>query len=300
MESQLSVVILSYAIDNDIYEMNCRCIDSLLKSEQWKEGELEILLLESNKNVTYSYSNAVRVLIPNEKFNFHRFLNIGLAETTGDFIAFCNNDIIFQPNWWIAIKKVKEQHTEFMCFSPLDRSYPLMTEQEMPSTKDYYLGWENKRHFAAWCFVWERKVFDIIGQFDELYDFYSADGDELLTLRKYAIPNILVTHSEVRHLSQVVTKKVDERISPIIPQEVRDKYPLTQEEIRCGLTWLWSDVRFYEAYQKDKKKWGHWRVVKRINRFFDEFPFLHIRPISMFLYNRKTNVLLSKLFRIKW
>ena len=168
----VSVIILSYAIDNEIYEMNCRCIESLMASESWKNEELEILLIESNKLSTFTYPQNVHVLIPDETFNFHRFLNIGLTKTTGDFIAFCNNDIIFQKGWWTAIKRVKEQHPKFMCFSPLDRSYPMMTEEEMPSTKDYCIGWENKRHFAAWCFVWERKVFDIIGMFDETFDFY--------------------------------------------------------------------------------------------------------------------------------
>ncbi len=297
---KLSIVILSYAIDNDIYKMNCRCLDSLFESEQWQKDELEVLLIESNKQSTYQYDERVRVLIPNEKFNFHRFLNVGTAETKGEFLAFCNNDIVFQPGWWTAIKQVKKANPKFMCFSPLDRSYPMMTEEQMPLTKDYYIGWENKRHFAAWCFVWERKIFDIIGSFDELYDFYSADGDELLTLRKYAIPNVLVTHSEVKHLSQVVTKKMDEQSSPVVPQEIRDKYPLTEEEIRRGWTWLWEDIRFYEAYQKDKQKWGHWRVVKRVNRFFEEHPYLHVRPLSMMLYNRRVNVILSKLLRIKW
>lgn len=297
---KLSIIILSYALDDEVYQMNTRCLDSLFASEQWTDGELEVLLMESNRNATYQYDARVRIMIPEENFGFHRFFNIGLDNTKGEFIAFCNNDIVFQPNWWTAIRRIKEQHPKFMCFSPLDRSYPMMTEEEMPSTKDYYIGWENKRHFAAWCFVWERKVFDIIGPFDEMYDFYSADGDELLTLRKYAIPNVLVTHSEVKHLSQVVTKKMDEQSSPIIPQEVRDQYPLTDEEIKRGWVWLWEDIRFYEAYQKDKKKWGHWRVVKRVNRLFDEHPWLHIRPLSMLLYNRHVNVFLSKLFRIKW
>ena len=297
---KLSIIILSYAIDSDIYDMNCQCLNSLFESEEWQKDELEVLLIESNTQSAYQYDERVRVLIPGENFNFHRFLNIGVSATIGEFLAFCNNDIIFQSGWWTAIKHVKNANPKFMCFSPLDRSYPMMTEEQMPSTMDYYIGWENKRHFAAWCFVWERKVFDIIGPFDELYDFYSADGDELLTLRKYALPNVLVTHSEVKHLSQVVTKKMDEQSSPVIPQEIRDKYPLTDEEIRRGWTWLWEDIRFYEAYQKDKQKWGHWRVVKRINRLFDEHPCLHVRPISMFLYNRRVNVILSKIFRMKW
>ena len=272
--------------------MNCRCIDSLLKSEQWMDGDLEVLLIESNKQSTYIYPDNVRVLIPNETFNFHHFLNIGIAETTGEFIAFCNNDIVFQSNWWAAIKRVKEQNPKFMCFSPLDRSYQMMTEAEMPSTKDYYIGWEHRRHFAAWCFVWERKVFDIIGPFDEVFDFYSADDDELMTLRKFAIPNVLVTASEVKHISQVVTIK-----EGTDKYKVTDKvrYPLTDKEIARGLSWLWDDVRFYNAYRRMENKWGNVRMRKRIHRFLDVYSICRKRRITKILYNKSVVNSLAKL-----
>ena len=296
---KLSVIILSYAIDEEVYRMNCKAIESLFASEEWADGELEVLLIESNREAKYTYDSRVRILIPEEKFGFHRFFNIGLEQTSGEFVAFCNNDIVFQKGWWSAIMKVKKEHPRFMCFSPVDSSYPMMAE-EIATGKEYTIGWENKRHFAAWCFVWERKVFRTIGLFDETFDFYSADGDELLTLRKYAIPNVLVTDSEVKHISKVVTKKVDAKKSPVITEEMRAKYPLTEEEIRCRLTWLWDDVRLYDAFQREKAKYGHYRMVRKVNHLFDKYPWLHIRPISMFLYNRKVNVLLTKLYRMKW
>ena len=288
----LSVIILSYAIDNDIYEMNCQCIGSLVASESWADDELEILLIESNKQANYVYPDNVRVLVPDEQFGFHRFFNLGIDNTAGEFIAFCNNDIVFQPNWWTAIKRIKKQHPKFMCFSPLDRSYPMMTEEEMPSTKDYYIGWENKRHFAAWCFVWERNVFDIIGKFDEIFDFYSADDDELMTLRKYAIPNVLVTDSEVKHLSQVVTRKAG-----VTKYRVTDKkcFPLSEKEISRGLSWLWDDVRFYNAYRRMEYKWGSERMLKRIHRLLDQCPFLRKRCITKVLYSKNIVTLLAKL-----
>ena len=292
MHSRLSVVISSYAIDNDIYEMNCQCIDSLVNSERWGRDELEILLIESNKNDTYLYPDFVSVIIPNESFNFHRFLNIGLAESTGDYIAFCNNDIIFQKGWWSAIKKVKQRHPKFMCFSPIDRSYPMMTEQEMPSTKDFYIGWENKRHFAAWCFVWERIVFDIIGKFDETFDFYSADDDELMTLRKYSIPNVIVTASNVKHLSQIVTFKEGIDKYRVTNKEL---FPLSEKEIARGLSWLWDDVRFYLAYWRMESKWGNERMCRCIHRMLDNYPILRRRMITRVLYTKFIVNLLARL-----
>ena len=73
---KLSVIILSYALDDEVYQMNTRCLDSLFASEQWRDGELEVLLMESNKEAAYQYDPRVRVLMPEEKFGFHRFFNI--------------------------------------------------------------------------------------------------------------------------------------------------------------------------------------------------------------------------------
>lgn len=293
----LSVIILSYALDDEVYQMNCRCVESLFDSEQWKSGQLQVLLIESNKQNPYTYDGRVEVLIPDDRFNFHRFFNKGLSHTDGEFVAFCNNDIVFEKGWFSAIMDVKKRNPKFMCFSPLDRSYPMMGEETLPSSKDYYIGWENKKHFAAWCFVWERKVFDIIGLFDETFDFYSADDDELQTLRYYAIPNVVVSHSEVKHLSQVVTKK-DAQVNKYKIDD-HEKYPLTENEIRRGYAWLWDDERFYVAYQRMKAKWGNEHMRQRVNRFFERHQCLFVRPLTKILYNRHMNSIMRVLTGIK-
>ena len=288
---KLSVIILSYAIDEEVYRMNCKAIESLFASEEWAVWELEVLLIESNHESKYTYDSRVRILVPEEKFGFHRFFNIGLEQTNGEFLAFCNNDIVFQSGWWSAIMKVKKEHPRFMCFSPVDSSYPMMAE-EIATGKAYTTGWENKRHFAAWCFVWERKVFKTIGLFDETFDFYSADDDELQTLHYYAIPNVLVTGSEVKHLSQVVTKKVGINKYAVTDKE---KYPLSEYEIKRGWTWLWSDVRFYLAHRRFEKKWGNEWMRQHVNNFLQRYPCLNIRPITKFLYSRSVNLFLAQL-----
>ena len=288
---KLSVIILSYAIDEEVYQMNCRAIESLFASEEWSKGEPEVLLMESNREAKYTYDARVRVSIPEEKFRFHRFFNIGLDNTSGEYVAFCNNDIVFQPGWWSAIQKVKAQHPKFMCFSPVDSSYPMMAE-EIAKGKDYVIGWGNKRHFAAWCFVWERKVFKTIGRFDETFDFYSADDDELQTLHYWAIPNVLVTSSEVKHLSQVVTEKMGTGKYAVKDKE---KYPLSEYEIMRGKWWVWKDVRFYLAYRREVTKWGNHWMRKRVNQFLERHPRMNVRLVTKFLYSRRVNMILARL-----
>lgn len=58
----LSVVLLSYAVNDIIYRMNSDAIDSLFKSESWGNEDLEILLIESCKTSNYSYRGESELL----------------------------------------------------------------------------------------------------------------------------------------------------------------------------------------------------------------------------------------------
>lgn len=146
--TKLSVIFLSYAVNDDIYKMNCNAIDSLLQSESWADGELEIILIESCKSSSYKYLREVKTIVPEERFNFHRFFNIGLDCSCGEFVAFCNNDVLFEDGWFSAMMRVKDRHPRFMCFSPIDDKYPGMTAEALPRERDYYCGWDYGKYFA--------------------------------------------------------------------------------------------------------------------------------------------------------
>lgn len=293
----LSVIILSYAINDDIYKMNCRCIDSLLGSESWKNNNLEILLFESNKLSKYEYNSSVLVIKPQERFNFHGYFNKGITLSSGDYIAFCNNDIYFEKNWFSSILKVANAHPRFKCFSPIDDRYPGMNSNSLPREKEFYKGWDYGKYFAPWCFVWKRSVFNIVGPFDEQFDFYAADADEANTLRKHAIYSVVCTKSVVRHeRHQSVSKERkinDHKITD------KDKYPLTEEEIKRGYSWLWDDDRLYWGYKREVGKWGNIQMTKRIQKVVMSFPFLNFRPLTKMLYSKTFNHVLCVLTGIK-
>ncbi len=302
IKDKLSVIILSYAIDDDVYEMNCRALKSLIESETWNDDNLQVLLIESKKdsNYTYPFPN-VDVLIPNEDFGFHKFLNIGINKTDGEYIAFCNNDIIFKPGWFREIKKVADAHKRFKCFSPIDDSgdYPKMTPEALPRNKDYYKGWGHQKHFAPWCFVWKREVFDITGPFDEIFDLYGADGDELFTLSRNALWSVVCTKSVVNHLAGQTTIVKQSGVDDKYRITDYDKYPLSEFEIKHNYQWLYDDYRFYEAFQKIKKKWGIENTALWLQRKIMKYPFINFRPINLALFSKKGNFLFTKLRGIK-
>lgn len=302
IKDKLSVIILSYALDNDIYEMNCRALKSLLESEAWTDDNLQVLLIESNKESSYQYPwPNVKVLVPNEKFGFHKFFNIGINNTDGEYIAFCNNDIIFKQGWFSEIKKVADAHKRLKCFSPIDDSgdYPKMTPEALPRDKDYYKGWDHQKHFAPWCFVWKRKVFDITGPFDETFDLYGADADELHTLSHNALWSVVCTKSVVRHLAGQTTVIRQSAANSKYRITDTSRYPLTEYEFSKGYQWLYEDYRFYEAYQKVKKKWGIENTNVWLQRKITKYKILNIRVLTRLLFTRTFSFFLSRLRGIK-
>lgn len=303
IKDKLSVIILSYALDDDIYHLNKQAIETLLSSEVWPSGSLQILLIESNKENPYQYPYPnVEVLIPNEKFGFHRFFNIGIEHTDGEYIAFCNNDIIFHKGWFSAIREVANSHRRFLCFSPIDDSgdYPKMSPEALPREKAFYKGWEHQKHFAPWCFVWKRKVFDITGPFDETVDFYGADCDEQNIMSRNALWNVVCTKSVVNHLAgqTAIVKQSGKGDKYRITDY--DKYPLTEfEKTHNYPLWIYDDYRFYEGYQKLKKKWGLDNTTKWLQRKITQHPILNFRPLTRLLFTKRMNHIFCRLRGIK-
>ena len=74
---EIDVILLSYTKNESIFKMTKKCIESILNSE--KEYSFNIILVETEKSGKYNYDyEEVNVIIPNETFNYNKFLNIGL------------------------------------------------------------------------------------------------------------------------------------------------------------------------------------------------------------------------------
>ena len=166
--------------------------------------------------------------------------------------------------------------------------------------KEYYKGWEHQKHFAPWCFVWKREVFDITGPFDETFDFYCADFDEQNMMSRNALWSVVCTKSIVRHLAGQTAILKQSGVDNKYRITDYDKYPLTDFEKKHNyLLWIYDDYRFYEGYQKIKKKWGLDNTTKWLQRKITKFPILNIRPLMRFLFTKRMNYFFCRLRGIK-
>lgn len=202
---QIDVVILSLCLTPETFQMNSDCISSLISSE--KEHSFNVIVMESNKafyDLEFVYEHHVNIIIPEEKFNYNKFLNIAIKSTSNSYICFCNNDLLFKKNWLSEIIRIKKNHPEIQSFSPKDPEYKTVKNKFID--EDYFLGYEVGWQYFAACHLIERNVFEKTGLFDEQFDFYYQDNDFAMCLRKNNILHALVTNSNVTHVVETSGK----------------------------------------------------------------------------------------------
>ena len=205
---QVDVVMLAYTGSSDIFEMNAKAISSLRASEP--EIEFNVFLLESNANfihMGWRYDAATQVIYPKEQFNFNRFNNIGLALGKAEWVVFSNNDVVFHPGWFSAMMTVQQEQPQIRCFCPVDVASQHTPEGTFGKGERFRIGHLVRVTFTGWCFVVQRSVFEETGPFDERFDYYFADDDFAMQLRKQDILNAAVPDSFVTHLAHVTSRK---------------------------------------------------------------------------------------------
>lgn len=220
----VSVVILSLCRNDADFEMNQRCITSLLLSET--EMEFEVIVVESNRewdkaSFHYDFHN-VRVITPDEPFRFNRFLNIGIRAGRGRLLILANNDVIFHKEWLTRILEVKAAHPEIMSFCPFDRTSPFLSWEKFRS-KRFIKGYRVPVEFVGWCVVIYRHVLEEMGMLDESFDLYFQDNDLARTLRHRKVAHAMVPASFVQHIGGATTGVIDASTTPKY-QEDKEKY----------------------------------------------------------------------------
>ena len=143
-------------------------------------------------------------------------------------------------------------------------------------------------------------MFDITGPFDETFDFYCADFDEQNMMSRNALWSVVCTKSIVRHLAGQTAILKQSGVDDKYRITDYDKYPLTEFEKKHNyLLWIYDDYRFYEGYQKIKKKWGLDNTTKWLQRKITKFPILNIRPLMRFLFTKRMNYFFCRLRGVK-
>ena len=257
---KLSVIILAISTTKELFQMTSNCINSLIASEE--NIHMEVLVIESNKEYfesNFKYPDFVKVIIPQEQFNFHRFLNIGIQHATGDFIALCNNDLIFHQNWLSEILKIANLHPKILSFSPNGN---INTKSQQI---EFQIGYKVMQQIKGWCIVVRPNIFKKIGILDETFSFYYADNDYGMTLKYYNIKHALVFNSYVEHLE----KKSKPKTESILNEAFIKKYNIPDYLQEERFHYLYYNENYFKDFLKLHNKWGSFKLLYRKNKIAD-------------------------------
>ena len=133
------------------------------------------------------------------EFNYNRCLNLGFSISRSKYIAFCNNDLLFERNWAVNVVNAMKAGN-YLSACPSGR------HQFAGVREGYKVG----VHITGWCIICDRDLFDIIGKFDEVVSFWYSDNVYAVQLICAGVKHALVGNSRVKHFKSKTLSKISE------------------------------------------------------------------------------------------
>lgn len=261
---KMTAVFLTNSKTKELFDMTQNAIDSLVNSSMVGIN-LSVVVMESCQHESGRYRNVAKTIKPKEKFNFNRFLNIALRQYPAEWFLLCNNDIEFEQDWFLEMHKKMVKYPEILSLSPICRSSKTQTAIAINHQgDDIVYGYAPRKELSGWCILVNNKIFTEAGYLDEQFDFYFADNDYGMTLRKHCFKHALVLNSFVTHLEH---KKTSNTISLSAATHRQAK-----EDIKSNLlrpSWVNDNAKMVEGFNVFTSKWGNWWWLKLKCLVFD-------------------------------
>ena len=203
---EIDIIILSYAKNEYLKNLTQQTIDTLLASEDTNEIRFKVLIIESEKSIAPYQFKGSTTIYPDERFGFHKYLNIGIKATNSPYVCLCNNDLIFHNNWASEIIRFSNLNPSVKSFTPYCDIYHKTQTKIFPNSEpvEAYFGL-----LMGWCIFVKREIFDVIGMLDENLSFWYCDYDYLKTIEYHKLKNFLIPSSRVTHIGSESLKTME-------------------------------------------------------------------------------------------
>lgn len=189
----LDLIIISDAKSKELYNLTQRAILTAKSGDKY--FEINPIVIEKTKNIYY---NQAITYEQEGEFNYNKYLNYGASLGVSDYIAFCNNDLIFGEDWAnIIISAMIENNLDSA--SPYSYASHKRHNTGIKPNTGIHLGYKVKHQFEGWCFVWKRSLWEEI-KLDERVKFWCSDDATAEQLKEAGKRHALVTNSFVEHL----------------------------------------------------------------------------------------------------
>lgn len=211
VNNKFDVIVLSLAVDEQTFQTTKSCVDSYINTAD--DLVNKIYVVETNPNFDRDYQQEkVKLIKPNEQFNYNKFYNIALSECTAQYIIGPNNDLLIQPNCLQTLLKEFQTNQEIRSISPIDREWHRHTPMYLPSENKLYYGYEVSLHMFGCIFACRRSVFERIGFLDEKFYFFYQDNDYAMSLERCGLLHGVHTGARVKHQSGHSNKHAEDRL----------------------------------------------------------------------------------------
>jgi len=209
----MSIVMVADTTHSTLRFMTQKAIESCIASES---VDFDIIIVDGNRN-SIGFQNAKTVTYDFD-FNYNKCLNLGINYTKpeNDFIALCNNDLLFKPGWATRIQET--MGNEYLSACPFN--CPTLTcRNYVPHHEAFKEGYRVEKEILGWCIVIRREVLDRIGKLDESCKFWYSDNVYAEQLKRAGIKHILVYESQVTHLKNKTLHKYPNKFNITIEQK---------------------------------------------------------------------------------
>ena len=231
--SHVGVVILSLGGTPEHQQMTQTAIDSCVSEDE--SIDFTVVVCEGIKGI--EYTGATTVHPPSDlPFNYNEYMNSCRIMPEFDeceYIALCNNDLIFEKGWASAIiKKMKE--CDVMSACPMDPAVHVGVKFK-DGVSFGHTTTKPPRHVAGWCILQDLRIYDTIGALNTQAQFWHSDTTYASQLVTANLAHILVEDSKVHHLN---SKTI---CSSLLPDYVRNLYTEASP----------INIQIYEEQQKN-------------------------------------------------
>jgi len=213
-----SIIILNYNGTKFLQD----CIDSIIRETN---SPYEIIVVDNNSpdNSGELFSKKfpeIKFILNENNVGVPEGLNIGIKNSSGDFVVLLNNDLIVMPNWLTNFFKAYEKtgnalyqpkSLKFRDPSVLDGTGCMINlfgfgfaRNKGVKDEGKYSKQEEISYASGTCMFAPKKIFDEIGYFDPTFFAYHEELDlgwraRIFGYRSYYVPQAIIHHHGSAH-----------------------------------------------------------------------------------------------------
>lgn len=238
---RISIVVLTY---NNL-DINKMCINSILSKTAYPNYEL-IIVDNNSQDGTREYlkelqktNPEIKIILNESNMGFAAGNNVGIKESSGDYVVLLNNDTIVTRGWLTALSKHLENDPKLGMCGPVTNSIGNEAKikvdyHDFPgldlfayqyTTQHLNEEFRDVRVLALFCTMIRKQVIQQCGLLDESYGIGMFEDDDYAEMVKRAGYELTIAEDAyIHHFESVSFKKLEDETFKKLYEENKQKF----------------------------------------------------------------------------